>query len=94
MPTQKFKPKFLLSNMRYIFNQSYSEELNEILYKKQINFKLFEDLEPMNKPLEELLPRLFSDEELKGIKKEEKFSMEHYKFLIKIPGGKALYDRI
>lgn len=47
--------------MRYIFNQNYNEELNDILYKKQINFKLFEDLEPMNKPLEELLPRLFSD---------------------------------
>ena len=68
--------------------------MNDILYKKKIHFKLFEDLEPMNKPLEELLPRLFSDEEIKGMKQEDKFSIDNYRFLMKIPGGKGLYDRI
>lgn len=86
-PTGKFKPKWFLKNIKYIFNQPLSENLNDILYKKKIEFKLFEDLEPMNKPLEELFPKLFSDEELRALKGEEWFKIERYEFLKAIPGG-------
>jgi hypothetical protein len=61
-PTGKFKLKRFLKNLKYIFNQPLTEDLNEILYKKKIEFKLFEDLEPTNKPLEEIFPKLFSDD--------------------------------
>jgi len=38
------------------------------LYTKQIEFKLFEDIEPKNKPLEEMLPKLFTDAQIKELK--------------------------
>lgn len=61
--------------MKYVFNQKLSENLNDILYKKKIEFKLFEDLEPMNKPLEELLPKLFTDDELRAAKEHPTFKI-------------------
>lgn len=72
-PTGKFKPKYFLSNLRYVFSHKHEEDLTDILYKKQIEFKLFEDLEPTNKPLEELLPKLFSDEQLRTMKAEANY---------------------
>jgi len=40
------------------------------------------------------LPRLFTDEELKELKSEQKFTIEHFSFLKKIPGGQGLLARI
>jgi hypothetical protein len=51
-PSDRFKIQYFLSNMRYVFSEAYPEEYNDILYKKQVEFKLFEDIEPTNKPLE------------------------------------------
>jgi hypothetical protein len=48
----------------------------------------------MNKPLEELLPRLFSDEELAALKGDANFKIERYSFLKNIPGGNGLLSRI
>lgn len=51
-PTGRLNPSFFLANLKYIFSQNYPAEYNDILYKKQIEFKLFEDTDPTNKPLE------------------------------------------
>lgn len=72
-PTGKFKPKYFLSNLRYVFSHKHEEDLSDVLYKKKIEFKLFEDLEPTNKPLEELLPRLFSDDQLHSMKADASY---------------------
>jgi hypothetical protein len=93
-PSDRFKIQYFLSNMRYVFSEAYPVEYNDILYKKQVEFKLFEDIEPTNKPLEEILPRLFSDAQLQELKTAEKFKLENYKFLLRIPGGKGLFDRL
>lgn len=80
-PTGKFKPKYFLRNLRYVFSHKHEEDLSDILYKKKIEFKLFEDLEPTNKPLEELLPKLFNDEELRGLKADPCFKRQSVAFL-------------
>lgn len=43
-PTGRLKPEFFLDNLKYVFSQSYPDEYNDILYKKQIEFKMFEDV--------------------------------------------------
>jgi hypothetical protein len=74
-PTGNFRPAWFLKLMKYVFNQKLSENFNDIFYKKKITFKLFEDLEPMNKPLEDLLPKLFSDDELRAAKEHKTFNI-------------------
>jgi hypothetical protein len=37
---------------------------------------------------------LFSDAQLQELKTTEKFKLENYKFLMRIPGGKGLFDRL
>lgn len=54
---------------------------------------MFEDVEPTNKPLIEILPKIFTDAEIKSLVSEEGF-IDRCSFLIKVPGGKPLYDRI
>jgi len=51
-------------------------------------------VEPENKPLIELLPKLFTDAQLSTIVASLNFDAENINFLIKIPGGKILHDRI
>ena len=63
-PSLQYKTRHMLNNLRYVFSQPPSEQLKDILFKKHIEFTLFEDVEPPNKPLEELLPRLFTDDQI------------------------------
>lgn len=59
-PSNKIKPKFFLANMKYIFETASTENLNDIFYKQEYQFSLFEDVPPSNKVLSELLPKLFT----------------------------------
>lgn len=59
-PTDKIRPKYFLANMKYIFETAPVNEYNDLLYKQEQQFKLFEDITPGNKPLIELLPKLFT----------------------------------
>lgn len=59
-PTDKIKPKYFLQNMKYVFETAPVEEEKFILYPIQQEFKLFEDVAPPNKPLLDLLPKLFT----------------------------------
>lgn len=80
-----------MMNMKYVFEMDgYSQE-NQLLYKKVQEFKLFEDVGPTNKPLIEILPKLFTDSQIQVLKQE---SEDSYNFLLKVPGGKGLYDRL
>ena len=94
-PTGKYKPRYMLGNLRYIFRSpsARSGELQDILLPKQIEFKLFEDIEPANKPLQDLLPKLFTEDQIQEIKQDASF-VEKLSFLKHIPGGKGLLDRI
>jgi hypothetical protein len=44
--------------------------------------------------LSEFLPRFLTAEQLKSLKQEKDFNLEHYNFLMRIPGGKGLFDRL
>ena len=80
--------------MKYIFETADVEKESSILFKKEQEFRLFEDVTPDNKPLTSMLPLLFTDLQIQSLQAEPAFNSEHYSFLIKIPGGKGLYDRI
>jgi hypothetical protein len=42
----------------------------------------------------ELLPKLFTDAQISALAAEDDFTTDDVNFLIKVPGGKGLYDRI
>lgn len=50
-PSKKMRPNHFLQNMKYVLETAPVDEENELLYKKEQAFKLFEDVEPENKPL-------------------------------------------
>ena len=80
--------------MRYIIETVSLEKENELLYKKERQFALFEDVEPENKPLIEMIPKLFTESELEALRSDQSFDPQNYNFLMKVPGGRQLWDRI
>ena len=57
---------------RYVFSRSYDETFNDLFWKKKIEFKLFEDIEPTIKSLDEMIPKVFSDQNIQDWKNDTK----------------------
>lgn len=80
----------------YMFSRTYSQECQEIFYKKKTEFKLFEELEPDLLTFEDILPHLYTPEQIASgfsqISPEEK--ARYLKAICKMPGGKALVAKI
>jgi hypothetical protein len=60
--------------LKYIFDTAPVEQENYILYKIEQEFKLFEDVAPPNKPIVDLLPRLFTEQQLAVLREEKDFN--------------------
>ena len=92
---KKFSLKVFLKVLKYVFKNKNAEYLiknREMLFKNREMFKLFEDNDPRFISFEELVPDIYSREEIeKELNDEEvKKNIRYVNFL---PGGKQLLQK-
>lgn len=76
--------------MRYVFRDkkaSYLQNNKHMLYKNREMFKLFEDNDPRFISFEELVPSIYSKEEVSAELSDEKVQ-QSLKYINLLPGGK------
>jgi Ca2+-binding EF-hand superfamily protein len=87
---KKFSLKVFLKVLKYVFrhkNAEYLRKNTEMLYKNREMFKLFEDNEPRFISFEELVPDIYSREEIEKELNDEDVK-KNLKYVNFLPGGK------